>query len=201
MRALRSSLRRSRANVDAGLAAALALAAPALAWAGDFTFQIHGYYIIDFLVFVAILVYFGRKPIAAMLDSRYKQVVADIEEARALRESAQARFDEYKARLEHLEDELAAMLTDVRKGTRTEVTRILADARATSERIAAEESARLTQEAKRIRENLAAHAASLALQLAEEELKRSLTPDLQQQLVARTLDELEQSGALSATEA
>ena len=167
----------------------------------NFTLTIHGYYIIDFVVFAAILVYFGRKPIAAMLDARYKQVVADIEEARALRESAQARFDEYKARLEHLEDELATMLADVRKGTRSEVTRILADARTTSERIAAEESARLSQEAKRIREQLAEHAASLALQFAEEELRRELTPDVQQRLVARTLDELDQSSALSATEA
>lgn len=173
------------------LAAALVTATPALALASDFKFTIHGFYILDFVVFLGILIYFGRKPIAAMLDSRYKEVVSEIEEARALRESAQAKFDEYKARLEHLEEELGAMLTDVRKGTRVEVDRILADARATTERITAEEAARLSQESKRIREELAAHAAATALQLAETELRTKLTDDVQQRLVMRTLQELE----------
>ncbi|MEY3012608.1 MAG: hypothetical protein RIT45_1343 [Pseudomonadota bacterium] len=188
-------MRRFTLRKDAVLAALVALTTPAVALAGDFKFTIHGFYILDFVVFLGIIVYFGRKPIAAMLDNRYREVVAEIEEARALRESAQAKFDEYKARLEHLEEELAAMLTDVRKGTRSEVERILADARATTERITAEEAARLSQESKRIREELAAHAATTALQLAETELKQKLTEEVQQQLVQRTLAELESSAA------
>lgn len=186
---------KAMARFDAALGAAVALSLPSMALAGDFKFTIHGFYILDFAVFLGIIIYFGRKPIAAMLDSRYKNVVAEIEEARALRESAQAKFDEYKARLEHLEEELAAMLTDVRKGTRAEVEKILSDARATTERITAEEAARLSQESKRIREELATHAAATALQLAEAELENKLTAEVQQRLVQRTLAELEASAS------
>ena len=163
-----------------------------------FEFTIHGFYIIDFIIFVGILVYVGRKPIAAMLDSRYRTVVAEIDEARALRDAAQARFDEYKARLDHLETELAGALAEVRKGTRIEVQRILGDARATTERIAAEESARLTQEGKRLRDELAETAASSALRLAEVELRTRISAEIQSDLVERTLAELESGGPIAA---
>ncbi len=184
-------------RVDTLVAAVAAAFAPSVAFASDFEFTIHGFYIIDFLVFVGILVYVGRKPIAAMLDSRYKTVVAEIDEARALREAAQARFDEYKARLDHLETELASALTEVRKGTRIEVERILADARVSADRIAAEESARLSQESKRLREELAATASSAALRLAEAELQATMDAAIQARLVERTLNELESGGPIA----
>ncbi len=176
------------------VALALALWTPGLALAGDFEFAVHGFYVIDFLVFVGILVYFGRKPIAAALDSRYKTVVAEIEEAKALRMAAHARYDEYRARIEHLDAELTAALHEVRVGTRTEITSILQDARETTERISAEESARLSQEGKRLRAELAEAAATTALRLAEAELQQAMSADVQRRLVERTLVELE-SGA------
>lgn len=179
-------------------AVATALLLPSVAWAsGDvgFEFTIHGFYLVDFAVFVGLLVYFGRRPIAAFLDGRYKTVAAEIEEARALREAAQQRFDAYKARLEALESEVAAALQDVRAGTMTEVKRILEDARATADRIAAEEHVRLQQESKRLRDELAAYAASTALELAERELRGALTPQVQAELVARTIAELERGEA------
>ncbi len=180
------------------VALALWLWTPGVALAGDLEFAIHGFYIIDFLVFVGILVYVGRKPIAAALDSRYKTVVAEIEEAKALRMAAQASYDEYRARIEHLDSELTAALQEVRVGTRTEVQRILQDARESAERISAEESARLSQEGKRLRAELAEAAATTALRLAEAELKQAINADVQRSLVERTLLDLE-TGAGSLT--
>ena len=64
-------------------------------------------------------------------------VVAEIEAAKEIRADAQARYEEYTARLDRLEMELAELIGDVRKGTEMECERILADAKATADRIAA----------------------------------------------------------------
>lgn len=171
-----------------------ALLAPTLAYAsGDagFEFTIHGYYLLDFAVFVGLIVYFGRKPIAALLDDRYKSVAADIEQARVLRETAEAKYEEYKLRLERLEDELAKAMDGVKAGTESEVKRILRDAQTEADRIAADERARLAQESKKIRQELAAHAATMALELAEKQvLERLAQPGAQDGLVQRNLIEL-----------
>lgn len=175
------------------LIALLLVPAVALA-AGDagFEFKIHGYYIIDFFVFFGLLVYFGRKPIAAMLDQRHKTVSAEIDQALLIRAEAEAKYNQYRVRLDTLEDELATVMDDVRKGTQVEVDRILEDARKTADRISADEHTRLQQESKKIREQLAKHAAEMALGMAEVQVRTRLEKaDAQALLTARVLTELE----------
>ncbi len=178
------------------IAAAIALTLlPAAAFAGGdagFVFTIHGFYIIDFIVFVGIIVYFGRKPIAAALDQRYKNIAAEIDEAKNLREQAQAKYEEYKLRLERLEDELKQVIDDVKEGTEHEVERIIADAKKEADRIAADEAVRVAQEAKKIRQELAKHGAQLALELAEAQIREHLNkPGAQQAYLDRNLSELQ----------
>ncbi|HAN31371.1 MAG TPA: hypothetical protein DCQ06_07220 [Myxococcales bacterium] len=175
--------------------ALVVLASPAAAFAsgGSFTFTIHGYYLIDFAVFLGILVYFGRKPIAAALDSRYKTVVAEIEAAKEVREKAQAKYDEYTARMERLETELAELLSDVREGTELECQRILEDAKASADRIAAEETARVAQEGKKIREELATQAVETAMQLAAQRIQAQMSDKSQDALVQSVISDLQSS--------
>ncbi|MCO4761421.1 MAG: hypothetical protein KC502_07945 [Myxococcales bacterium] len=175
------------------LAMAAVMLTPALALAsGDagFVFTIHGYYLIDFAVFLGILIYFGRKPIAAALDGRYKTIVQEIEEATVLHQQAQARYDEYKERLGRLEEELAQVIADVREGTEIECGRILEDARASADRIAADEAARIAQEGKKIREELAAHAVDVALKISTAQIEKQLGAPEQQVLVDRVIAQL-----------
>lgn len=175
------------------------LLAPALAFASsanacdpsEFCFPIHGYYILDFAAFVGILVYFGRKPIAAMLDKRYVDIAKEIAAAKELRDAAQAKYDEYRKRIEGLEEELARTLAEVRQGTEIEMKRLLDDAQAQVDKITAEEQLRLEQESKRLREELQRDAATLALQLAESKLQSRLDASGQQRLLERALHDLE----------
>ena len=63
------------------IALAMTALLPSIALAGGdvgFEFDLHGYYIIDFVVFFGALIYFGRRPIAAMLDQRHKTVAAEM---------------------------------------------------------------------------------------------------------------------------
>jgi len=188
-----------RAPLARLLTAALILATPAIALAGGdagFEFEVHGYYIIDFIIFVGIIVYFGRKPIAAMLDQRHKSVAEEIQKAHAMHAEAEAKYNEYRFRLERLDAELSTVLDDVRKGTEVEVDRILEDARKAADRIASDEKTRLEQEAKKIRDNLARHAAEVALELAEVQVRTRLAKDgKQDQLVDRVVNELEKRDA------
>ena len=179
------------ATILAGLALpALALASDETCNAEHWCFQIHGFYIIDFLAFVGLLVYFGRKPIAAMLDKRHADVAKEMEAAKAVRDEAQAKYDEYTARIAGLEAELQTMLADVQKGTAVEVERIMAEARQQVARLTAEEQQRLEQESKRLRDSLQREAAALALQMAEQTLREKLDAAGQQRLVERSLTEL-----------
>ena len=173
------------------------LLAPATAFAadeckvGDFCLTIQGYYLIDFVAFVAILVWAGRKPIAAMLDKRFNDVAKDIAAAKELRDAAQSKYDEYRRRIDRLEEELARTMAEVRQGTELEVQRILGEAEAQVARITAEEAVRLAQESKRLRDELSREAALLALQLAEATVRKRLDVPGQQKLLDRALGNLE----------
>jgi len=188
------------APLAAALAAWLVAMAPALALASDahgFEITIHGFYIIDFLAFIAILFYFGRKPIAAMLHKRHQAVAKDIEEARKLREEAAARLSEYRHRLANLEGELKESLAQIRADAELECERIVADAHKRADRLTAETETRLQQEAKKLREQLLREAAEVAVKLAVEVSRAEMTPDKHAHLVDNAVFEIGQlsSGA------
>jgi F-type H+-transporting ATPase subunit b len=155
-----------------------------------FVFQVHGFFIINFVAFIGIIVYVGRKPIAAMLDRRYRDVAKEIEAARELKAAAQARYDDYQRRFQQLQQELNGLLEDTRKGTQLEMDRILKDAEAQVGRITAEEQQRLAQESKKLRDQLERDAAAMALRLAEQMVKDRLDAAAQQRLVDRALGDL-----------
>ena len=120
----------------------------------------------------------------------------EIQKAHQMHAEAEAKFNEYRFRLERLDKELTSVLDDVREGTKIEVQRILEDAERVAGRIAADEKTRLEQEAKKIRDNLARHAAEVALELAEIQVRTRLEKDgKQDQLVDRIVTELEQRDA------
>lgn len=185
----------------------LGLVTPALALAeeahnacepNEFCFQIQGYYILDFIAFVAIIVYAARKPLAAFLDKRYADVSKEIAAAHELRDAAQQKYNAYKARMDNLAVEMDKILTDARAGTEVEVQRILAEAKAQVERVTAEERIRLDQESKRIRDELQRDAAALALKLAEQMVRERLDAASQAKLVDRALTEIEELPTTSA---
>lgn len=157
----------------------------------NFCWTIHGFYVFDFIVFVGLLVFAARKPIAAMLDKRYQDVAKEIAAARQLQIEAQAKLDDYRARIAGLELELQRLLAEVRHGTESEVQRILAEAATQVQRITAEEAVRLEQESKRLREELQHEAALLALRMAEDTLKQRLDGAGQAKLVDRALADID----------
>lgn len=162
------------AGLLAGLTPALAFASGGQCAPDEFCFTIHGYYIINFVVFVAILFFAGKKALAETLQKRYAEVAKEIEAAQAAKSAAEEKFLAYKQRVERLEDENAKLLAEVRTGTEAEVQQILAEARAASDKLQAEVALRATQENKRLRDELQRDASELSLKLAREILTERL---------------------------
>jgi F-type H+-transporting ATPase subunit b len=85
---------------------------------------------VAFLIFVAVLGYYGvHRKIAAALDTRQARIKAELDEARRLREEAQALLAEYRHKQQEAEHEAAA---------------IVASARVEAERLAAEAKGKMT---------------------------------------------------------
>lgn len=166
---------------------------------GCFQFNVHGYYVINFIVFVAVIVWFGKKPLAEALDKRYRDVAKEIETAQLAKAEAEALLADYEAKMARLSEDNARLLAEVRTGTDVEVQSILADARTQVERMTAEIKLRLEQESKRIRDQLKDETAQMALRLAEEIVRKRMTAGAHAQLIDAALADLEALPAVTST--
>ena len=70
---------------------------------------------VSFFIFIGILVYVGvHKKIAEALDHRRDRIKAELDEARRLREEAQALLAHYRQKQKEAEGEAAAILTSAK---------------------------------------------------------------------------------------
>jgi F-type H+-transporting ATPase subunit b len=86
---------------------------------------------VAFVIFVGVLAYYkAHKPLLRMLDERSGRIKAELDEARRLKEEAQALLASYRRKKEEVEQEAQA---------------ILAGAKAEAERLASETAARMEE--------------------------------------------------------
>lgn len=160
------------------LAAVLVLAAPAVALA-----QEHGaehavnwtemfWQLVNFSVVVAVLVVFGRKPLAAFLATRRKNVAEALEEAQRLKADAEAKEKEFRGRLERLNEEIDELRKEMIKAGEAERDRIVADAEAKAARMRRETEFVIDQQMKQLRVDLTKEAVEAAVAAAQEVLAR-----------------------------
>lgn len=177
------------------LLAALGLVAltssAALAAGGGFQFDVHGYYIIDFIVFVAILYFLARKPVAAFLEKRHENAKAEMGAASAARDRAKERIDKYEGLLAGLEDEIARIRGEFKADGERQREKILADALRTSDKLKADTELRIRQETAQARQDLEHEITEAVVTKAEEKLRKQMTPDKQHQLIKAYIQQLE----------
>ena len=121
---------------------------------------------INLLILLAVLVYFARKPIQAYFAERRDEISGDIESAAELKKDAEERFAKWQRKLAHLEAELDEIRTQARERAESEREHILADARASAERIRRDATTAIEQEVRRAQEGLRGEASELAVELA-----------------------------------
>jgi len=163
--------------VPAGLLASGGAAGePHINWWG---FDAHapavGWLIVDFLIFLGILVYFGRKPMAEFLAGRSLRVRNAIDEATRAKEEAEARAAELEQRLKDLDGEIKGLREDILKSGERERAQLKEDGARTAERMVRDTEMQINSELSRARESLKAEAVALAMELTEKKLRETLT--------------------------
>ncbi len=141
------------------------------------------YRVIAFAMTFGIIVYFVRKPAMNALKDRTERIARGLEEARQAREDAEAKFAEYDEKLNKAEAEIEQIAADLKKEGEIERDKIIAAAREQAEKIKQEAEKSAAFEVARARAELQREAARLAVELAEELLKKNVNDKDQSNMV------------------
>jgi F-type H+-transporting ATPase subunit b len=144
-----------------------------------------------FLVVILVLGKFAWGPLLSTLQEREKFIRDSLEQARADREAAEARLEEYGARLDRARAEATAIVDEGRRNAEVVRLRVEDEAR--------EETGRMVERAKREIEiakqtavkDLFAMSATLATRAASKIVGKELQPQDHERLVAESIEELE----------
>jgi F-type H+-transporting ATPase subunit b len=139
--------------------------------------------IANFAILAGILYWLGRKPIAEHLATRGAQIRKDLVDAAETRTTATARLAEIESRLAALPGELERMRTRSAEELEAERTRIRATAETERDRLVEQARREIASQTRNARAELRAHAATLAVDVAEARLRSTLTPAEQSTLV------------------
>jgi F-type H+-transporting ATPase subunit b len=137
----------------------------------------------NFAILVGVLYWFGRQPLAAHLASRGAQIRKDLVDAAAMRTTATARLTEIEAKLAGLPAELEALRTRGAAELEAERSRIRVAAETERDRLVEQARREIAAQTRNARAALRAHAAALAVDVAEARLRSTLTPAEQVSLV------------------
>ena len=136
----------------------------------------------NFAVLVWLLVRFGGPGIKTMLANRHAGIKKDLEDAATLRRQAEERLTTYEARLANIEQEIAELLTGIRREAEADAARILRAAEETAARMRKEGEFVIHQELRRLEIELRHEAATLAVELAKKLIASGLTEADQRRL-------------------
>jgi F-type H+-transporting ATPase subunit b len=149
--------------------------------------------LLNFAIMVGALVYFLRSPVAGYLASRGSQIRQELVSADEMRKAAAAQLADIERRMQALPAELEALKRQGAEDVKAEQARII--------QTAAEERNRLLEQTRReiemrlriARRELTEHAAQLAVGVAEQRIRRTITPDDQIRLVDRYASQLKEA--------
>ena len=152
-----------------------------------------GWFIVDFVIFVGILVHFVKKPMAAAFENRHKVIKKTIEDNAKAHADARQAHDEFQSKLANVDAEGNALIERSKADGALERDQMIEDAKAYSDRIKGDSSAIVDQEYTQASVRLQAFAALGALKDAEERLKANITDGDQTRLLEEAIAELETS--------
>ena len=153
------------------------------------------YPVLNLILLLAVLVYFGRKPILGFFAERRGKIQDDLKAAADMRREAEERYASWQRRLADLESELEAIRTTARERAESERDHIITDATTTAERIRSDATAAIDQELRRSRAVLREEAADLAVELAGNLLREQVSESDRERLVSEFIDRIESGGA------
>ncbi len=140
---------------------------------------------LNFAVLVAILVYYLKSPTVTYLRTRSTTIRHELDEAAALRASAEQQLVAIRARLAGLPAELEALRTRGQDDLAGERARLVDATRREKERLLERTRREIDLQSRVARRALLEQAAALAMQRTREQIAREMTPADQVRLIDR----------------
>lgn len=137
----------------------------------------------NFALMVGLLAYFVTKPIRNGLKNRTAEIEKTLADAQAAKEAAEAKHREYSEKLAKATEEISEITAAIRREGELERDKIIAAAKDLAVKIEQEAENKASGVVAKARVELREEAASLAVELAEEMLKKQVSADDQKRLV------------------
>jgi F0F1-type ATP synthase membrane subunit b/b' len=144
-------------------------------------------------VLFGVLYYFLRKPIAAYLSSRDNEIRNDLVTAAEMKKTATAQLAELQQKMAALPGEIETLRARGQQEIAAESARIDQQAAAERERLLEQARREIDLQLRIAQRELVEHASNLAVGLASDRIKKSITPDDQARLVDRYLQQVRPS--------
>jgi F-type H+-transporting ATPase subunit b len=129
------------------------------------------YRVLNFTVAFGLLAFFITKPLRKGMAGRRQEIENALAQAQAAREEAEAKFREYDAKLSRAALEIEEIYQGIRREGEMEQEKILANARASAEKIKGEAERTAAIEVEKARAALRQEAAALAIRMANDLLR------------------------------
>lgn len=147
----------------------------------------------NFAILVGALVYFLKTPIAGYLAGRSAQIRQDLVTAAELRKTASAQLEQIQQKLNALPAELDALKARGEEDVRAEKVRMAQAATAERDRLIDQTRRELDMRLRLAKRELTEYAAQLAVNVAQERIARTITPEDQLRLVDRYASQLQEA--------
>lgn len=131
--------------------------------------------IVNFLIFAGILYKYGWPKIKEFYKQRHAMLTFNLNEAKRLKEEAEATLAQYRQRLDELEDERQQLLDEYHKQGQREKERIVEDAKHQVEKMRADAKVLIEQETKKAIASIEKKAVDEALNLSKAILSERLS--------------------------
>ena len=145
---------------------------------------------LNLVLFLALLVWLLKKPASKFFGDRRREVEEANRKAEADRKRAEELAKEIDARLSGIEVEIRRLRENSLRESENDQKALLAEAEKESQRIVARGASEIESRVREARKELTSYAGDLAVEMADEILKRSVTPEDQKRLVKEGTDAL-----------
>ncbi len=146
--------------------------------------------IINFSILMAGVYILWIKVVRGILVNRSLDIKKGIEDAKAAKEAAEKKAEEYRQKLSTLEARIAEVAQEIRREGEAEKERIIAEAGTAIVKLKEHASFTMEQEIKKARIEIKREVAGLAIKMAADLLTREIKPEDQERLVKGYIDNL-----------
>jgi F-type H+-transporting ATPase subunit b len=147
--------------------------------------------IVNFVVLLAVLYAVAYKPLVRSLQARSSAIQDQLAEAQAAREAAQRQLVEFEAKLQTAHAEAQATRERALRDAAELKERLAAEARQEASRLLETAQAEIDQSVRRARADLRAQVGTLAVDIAERLVQRSLRGEDHEQVIQQALQRMD----------